>query len=107
MREEGARLRCSCARLLSLLCGGHPLTHARVDRFHSSSSLSTSPPRPSLSLPTATDSWSRRLLVRGKKNGLSLGLFFSCAQRSLFFFFGETASPAPFFFSMHTAYEKD
>ena len=86
MREEGARLRCSCAKSLSLLCEGHSRTHPRVARSRSFSSLSTSPPRPSLSLPTATDSWSRRLLVREKKNVLSLGFFFSCAQRSLFFF---------------------
>ncbi len=92
MREEGARLRCSCAKSLSLLCEGHSRTHARVARSRSFSSLSTSPPRPSLSLPTATDSWSRRPLVR-KKRKFCLSAF-SFLARS--FFFGENAYPPHF-----------
>jgi hypothetical protein len=96
MREAGARLRCSCAKSLSLLCEGHTRTHASVARSRSSSSLSTSPPRPSLSLPTATDSWSRRLLVRGEKKCLVSRLFLFMRSTLALFFFGERAYPPPF-----------
>ena len=43
----------------------------------------------------------------GKKKCLVSRPFLFLRSTLALFFFGETASPAPFFFSMHTAYEKD